>query len=89
MLRYNNLFYFPLVICRFTEHVIVPRRLRSSGLPCVDPVGHVVSSHFHHVAVSINNEQKVDLSGWSSVRELFTPTPVFNNIILIIKLFKL
>ena len=53
------------------------------------PVGHVVSSHCHHVAVSINSEQKIDLSGWSSLRELFIPTPFFNNIILIIKLFNL
>jgi len=88
MPRYNNLFFFPLAIYRFPEHVIVPRLLRSSGLPCMAPVGHVLSSHCHHVAVSIN-EQKVDLSGWSSVRELVTPTPVFSNIILIIKLFNL
>jgi len=89
MPRYNNLFYFPLAIYRFSEHVIVPRILRSSRLRCMAPIGHVVSSHCDRVAVSINSEQKVDLSGWSSLRELFIPTPFFNNIILIIKLLNL
>jgi len=75
----------PLAIYRFPKHVIVPRILPSSRLRCVAPV----SLHCQHVAVSINSEQKVDLSGWSSLRELFVLTPFFNNVILIIKPFNL